>query len=254
MERQLRDDKLLETVEKIRQRITERFPDAGLSKVAAEIIQITKDAIGRAEAISRPILWLRAGQIVLLIIAVAGVVAYTQTRADQKPLWQSFLEFLDVTKGSTAILGATAIFLFTLETRIKRRRALRAVHELRAMAHLIDMHQLAKDPDRLGHPTEPIIVGGRPMDADAMGRYLHYCTELLAIVSKVGQLYVENFPDTAALTAVDHFENLATGLSNKIWQKLMILDRIRSDAEASPVDDRLATHNTAPRSEASPTP
>jgi len=231
MERQLRDDKLLETAEKVRQRIAERFPDSGLATVAAEIIQITRDAIGRAEAIRRPILWLRAAQVVLLAIAVAGVVAYTQTRTDDKPAWQTVLEFLDVTKGHAAILAALAIFLFTLETRYKRRRALRAVHELRAMAHIIDMHQLAKDPDRLGHPTEPLNVAGRPMDADAMGRYLHYSTELLALVSKVGQLYVQDFPDPAAVTAVDNFESLATGLSNKIWQKLMILDRIRSDAE-----------------------
>ena len=254
MERQLREDKLLETAERIRQRIVERFPDSGLSKVAAEIIQITKDAIGRAEAISRPNRWLRAGLVVLLLIAVAGMVTYVRTRTDPKAGWQTVLEFLDVTKSSVAILAATAIFLFTLETRLKRRRALRAVHELRAMAHLIDMHQLTKDPDRLGNPTEPLNVAGRPMDAEAMGRYLHFCTELLAIVSKVGQLYVQDFPDAAAVTAVDHFENLATGLSNKIWQKLMILDRIRSDAETIPVDDRPATGNTAPKSDASPTP
>src|SRR5205085_5849372 len=92
------------------------------------------------------------------------------------------------------------------------------------------MHQLAKDPDRLDHPTKPVDAGGRPMDADAMGRYLHYCTELLAVLSKVGQLYVQDFPDTTALAAVDQFEGLTVGLSGKIWQKLMILDRIRSDA------------------------
>jgi hypothetical protein len=74
------------------------------------------------------------------------------------------------------------------------------------------------------------------MDADAMGRYLHYCTELLAVVSKIGQLYVQDFPDATAQTAVDQFESLATGLSSKIWQKLMILDRIRSDAEPGRVD------------------
>jgi hypothetical protein len=254
MERQLRDDKLLDTAEKVRQRITERFPDSGLSQVAAEIIQITREAIGRAEAISRPNLWIRGGQVLLLLIAVAGVVVYTQTRADQKPLVQTVLEFLDVTKGSAAILAATAIFLFTLETRLKRRRALRAVHELRAMAHLIDMHQLTKDPDRLGHPTEPINVGGRPMDAEAVGRYLHFCTELLAIVSKVGQLYVQDFPDAAAVTAVDHFEGLATGLSNKIWQKLMILDRIRSDAESDKADNLPTTTGTTSERAASPTP
>jgi hypothetical protein len=63
-----------------------------------------------------------------------------------------------------------------------------------------------------------------------MGRYLHYCTELLAIISKIGQLYVQDFPDATAVTSVDHFESLATGLSSKIWQKLMVLDRIRAAA------------------------
>lgn len=62
-----------------------------------------------------------------------------------------------------------------------------------------------------------------------MGRYLHFCTELLALVSKVGQLYVQDFPDATALAAVDQFENLATGLSQKTWQKIMILDQVRPD-------------------------
>src|SRR5262245_61445612 len=137
MERQLRDDKLLETAEKVRQRIAERFPNSGLAQVAAEIVQITREAIGRAEAIRRPNLWLRAGQVVRLVIAVAGAATYLQTRPDQQSAWQAVLEFLDATKGSAAVLAATAIFLFTLETRFKRRRALQAVHELRAMAHLI---------------------------------------------------------------------------------------------------------------------
>jgi hypothetical protein len=236
MKRLLREDKLLETIEQIHKRICERFPDSGLSQVAAEIVQINREALVRAEAIRRPNLWLRAGLVLLLVIAVAGVVTYAATRSDQATFMQTVLQFLDEAKGSAAILTALAVFLVTLETRLKRRRALQAVHELRAMAHIIDMHQLTKDPDRFGHPTQPIIVSNRPMDADAMGRYLHYCTELLAVVSKIGQLYVQDFPDATAQTAVDQFESLATGLSSKIWQKLMILDRIRSDAEPGRVD------------------
>jgi hypothetical protein len=254
VERQLSKEKLLETAEKLHERIKKRFPDAGLAGVAAEIAQITGDAVRRAEAISRPNLWLRAGLIVLLLIAVAGVVTYTQTRDDQKSAWQAFLEFLDVTKGSVAVLAATAIFLYTLETRLKRRRALEAVHELRAMAHLIDMHQLTKDPARLGDKADPVKVGDRELDAQGMGRYLHFCTELLAIVSKVGQLYVQDFPDTTAVTAVDHFESLATGLSNKIWQKIMILDRFRADAEVSHNDDLPVAPNAVPRSDVTLTP
>ncbi|MGD8866586.1 MAG: hypothetical protein PVI01_03135 [Gemmatimonadales bacterium] len=40
-------------------------------------------------------------------------------------------------------------FLFTLEGRIKRRRALHFLRELRALAHIIDLHQLTTDPDRV---------------------------------------------------------------------------------------------------------
>lgn len=97
------------------------------------------------------------------------------------------------------------------------------------MAHLVDMHRLAKDPELLSSTTGPIVVAGKTTSAVSMGRYLHYCTKLLALVSKIGQLYVQDFPDPPALAAVDQFENLATGVSGKIWQKLMILDRMRGE-------------------------
>jgi len=40
-------------------------------------------------------------------------------------------------------------FLTTLESRVKRARALAMIHELRSIAHIIDMHQLTKDPERV---------------------------------------------------------------------------------------------------------
>jgi hypothetical protein len=234
----LREDKLLETVEKIGQRIDERFPGSGLSLVATNIVETTKQAVIRAEAISRPNLVLRAALGLLVVIALGGIYGYVRSGDDSSPPLTRLWQFLDATKGSAAVLGAAALFFVTLETRLKRRRALQAVHELRGLAHIIDMHQLTKDPDRLGHPDEPLYVAGRQLDADSMGRYLHYCTELLAVISKIGQLYVQDFPDAGAVTAVDHFENLATGLASKIWQKIMILDRIRTEtgpvASASP--------------------
>ena len=45
------------------------------------------------------------------------------------------------------LVGAGVFFLMTLETRVKRRRALEAIRELRAIAHIVDMHQLTKDPE-----------------------------------------------------------------------------------------------------------
>ena len=40
----------------------------------------------------------------------------------------------------------------TLEARLNARRALTALHEFRSIAHVIDMHQLTKDPSALGGP------------------------------------------------------------------------------------------------------
>ncbi len=226
----LQKDKLLATVEKIQKRIDARFPGAGLGSVADEVLQITRKALVRAEWISKPNRWLQGGLVAVFLTAITGAAVYLHGREDKTPLWLVLFQFLDATKGSAAALTALAIFLVTLETRLKRRRALQAIHELRSVAHVIDMHQLTKDPDLIENPTRPLDVAGRPMTADDMERYLHYCTELLAVVGKIGQLYVQDFPDSVAQTAVDHFESLATGLSSKIWQKLMILDRIRSNA------------------------
>jgi hypothetical protein len=236
MFRTLKEDKLLETADRLEKRIGERFPQSGLSQVAVEVVQLIREAVVRAERIRRPNMPLRVGLVVLLVLLVLGGVLAFPREDDKLP--QRVLQVLDETKGALVYLGAAALFLITLEVRLKRRRALKAVHELRAVAHIIDMHQLTKDPDRLGEAEAPLMVAGQVLTAEGMGRYLHYCTELLALVSKVGQLYVQDFPDGIALSAVDQFENLATGLSQKIWQKIMILDRIRADrAEEQPAPD-----------------
>ncbi len=109
--------------------------------------------------------------------------------------------------------------------RIKRKRALKAIHELRALAHVIDMHQLTKDPEQLlsrvkGTPSSP----KRTLSAPELIRYLDYCSEMLSLIGKLAALYVQKFDDPVALAAVNEVEDLTTGLSRKIWQKIMILN------------------------------
>ena len=42
-------------------------------------------------------------------------------------------------------LGVAILFLANVETRMKRRRALAALHELRSIAHIVDMHPVLLD-------------------------------------------------------------------------------------------------------------
>jgi hypothetical protein len=61
------------------------------------------------------------------------------------------------------------------------------------------------------------------MSAFELGRYLDYCSEMLALTGKVAAVYIQRFEDPVALQAVNEVEDLTTGLSRKIWQKLMVL-------------------------------
>ena len=51
-------------------------------------------------------------------------------------------------------LGVALFFLFSLEARSKRRQALAGLNDLRSIAHVIDMHQLTKDPEIARHAGE----------------------------------------------------------------------------------------------------
>lgn len=62
------------------------------------------------------------------------------------------------------------------------------------------------------------------MTSYQLTRYLDYCSELLALLSKLAALHAQYVEDHVVLTAVNDVESLAQGLSNKIWQKIMILD------------------------------
>ena len=49
---------------------------------------------------------------------------------------------------------------------------------------------------------------------------------MLSLTGKIAALYVQDFEDGVVLAAVNEVEDLTTGLSRKIWQKLMILYRV----------------------------
>ena len=65
----------------------------------------------------------------------------------------------------------------------------------------------------------------REMTAFELNRYLDYCSELLSLLGKIAALYGKQLDDPVALAAVDNIEALTTGLSRKVWQKVMLIER-----------------------------
>jgi hypothetical protein len=245
MYRRLDPTRISETSRSLCRRISERFPDSSLSRLAAELLAVSGEAAAISDWLSRPHLPLRvlAGtSIVALVAAVISAVINVRGNMAVASSIAEMLQGLEAGINECIFLGIAVFFLLTLENRLKRRRALKAIHVLRSIAHIIDMHQLTKDPDRVRmHGPDTASSPKHPLNAFELTRYLDYCSELLALISKVAAVYVQQFDDPVTLSAVNDVEELTNGLSRKIWQKIMILDRIIAPNPSPP-----ATPGTGP--------
>jgi len=225
--RELDAAKIIETVEALERRVAERFPESGLRQLCIALLGIARDASARAAAIAEPMWLLRVG-VGVLIVATLVVVAGAITQLHLTARFSEFGPFaqaVDAGVNDIVLLCIGMFFLLTLERRIKRRQVLRDLHELRSLAHIADMHQLTKDPERILRAGPSTASSPeRSMTRFELGRYLDYVTELLSLVSKVSALYVQRFEDEIVLGAVNEIESLTTGLSHKIWQKITMLD------------------------------
>ncbi|HET7545290.1 MAG TPA: hypothetical protein VFK05_35735 [Polyangiaceae bacterium] len=234
MFRKLDPEQIVETASRLERRIEERFPGGGLAKLAAELTQVTREARALSLWLAAPNKALRIGVSVAILGLLAIVLAAATTlRGQNGPHdWADWVQSLEALVNDGVFVGIAIYFLLGLEVRRKRARALSALHVLRSLAHIVDMHQLTKDPERTvgGGPRTPSSPE-RTMSAFELTRYLDYSTELLAIISKVAALYVQELADPVTVAAANAVEELAVNLSRAIWQKIVILDRVTPPAQ-----------------------
>ncbi len=232
--------KIVKTVAKLRDRIAERFPGSGLSAVAADLTTTAQATAARVEQLGRPSIALRALAAAAVVAGIAAQI-YVAHLVD----WAAVIRRADVvgiTQGLDSIVNLLLLafgaiwFVLTLEQRLKRRRILYRLFELRSFAHVVDMHQLTKDPTIIlsSGPATPSSPQRR-MSEFELSRYLDYCAEMLALIAKLAALYAGQSPDGAVITAVNEIEALTSDLGRKIWQKIMIISRLdeRGPAERS---------------------
>jgi hypothetical protein len=234
--RSLDANKIIETLERLEQRISERFPGSGLSCVCAELIAVAKQTSKRIELVSRPNWTLRT----LLVVLVGGAFAILFYLISQATAfkgtdeWSEALQGLDALFNIAVLLGGAAFFISTLETRWKRGRALSALHELRSIVHVIDMHQLTKDPSSLG-ATRTSNSPTRDLTPFSLMRYLDYCSEMLSMTAKCAALYAESLSDAVVVDTVGDIERLTSELSSKIWQKITMVQSLEDRDMPGPV-------------------
>jgi hypothetical protein len=225
--RSLSSDKTLETIELLGHRIEERFPKSNLKGVCDSLLEVARASKAKAAWIARPNYPLRAGiGLVIFLGLVTLGFSFSLLEFEKSSLGLSDLVLVfDAAISDVVFIGAAVFFLGTIESRIKRKRALLALHELRSLAHVVDMHQLTKDPNAILNSVSIITPSSPPreMTPFELNRYLDYCSELLSLTGKIAALYVQESRDSVILTAVTDIENLTNDLNRQIWQKLIIL-------------------------------
>jgi hypothetical protein len=227
MYRQLDDDRIIETLARLRDRIIERFPTSSLARVSEELLAIAHESASHVAYLAKPNWSVRAsvGFAILVMLGLLATAASQIRISGGVARWSEFVQGVEAAINDVVFLGIAIFFLVTVETRLKRRRALRALHQLRSIAHVVDMHQLTKDPEQLlSNPPSTASSPPRTMSRAELGRYLDYCSELLSVTSKIAALFVERFDDPVTLAAVNEIESLTAGLSRKIWQKITLLN------------------------------
>jgi hypothetical protein len=226
---ELRPTHILSTLDKLRMRIEERFPDSGLGKVAGELSEVATAVVQLVEQLPKPLWPIRIVTFLAigLLMGLTGWLCVMTVRyipAGESGLME-ILQGAESAINELIFLGLAILFLATLENRIKRKAALNSLHRLRSIAHVVDMHQLTKDPGSLVAEFKKTASSPeRRMTPYELTRYLDYCSELLAINSKLAALHVQCFQDTEVQKTVYEVESLSHELSGMVWQKIMMLE------------------------------
>lgn len=220
--------KIRDTIGLLKKRINDRFPNSSLGYVCGDLYEIAQKTDETILHIQKPRLGWRLVVIsfVLAVLLFSGITLLKCESQTKIISLTEMVQVLDALFNILVLTGGAIIFLVSVENRRKRRNVTQAVNELRCLAHVIDAHQLTKDPCylesnviRTSHSPE------RNMDSFTLSRYLDYCSEMLSLISIVGFLYIQDYHDAVAVEAVNDLEDLSNGLSRKIWQKIINIKR-----------------------------
>ena len=222
----LRAEPVKATVDRVQTRITARFPDRNLRLVAGELSSAVDELLIRPQTRWYGLLRVasRIGMAVLGLVLVVGVILLFSAPTPQANNAWTWITIAESSINDVVFAGIAIYFLWQLPDRVQRNHDLHSLHRLRSLAHVIDMHQLTKDPERFRadfRPTdESVDIQMTPAE---LGNYLDYCSELLSLVSKTAALFAEDTTDQTVLSTVEGLESLTTGMSRKIWQKIALL-------------------------------
>jgi hypothetical protein len=207
---------IIETADHLARRVSEKLPDSTLAGLAAELAQVARQTEERAREARRPIPAIRVASVLAVCGTLVGI-GYLGRHIHARWEFGTISEVFEATDAAFNLLVILAGLLWsfvTLEARIKRKKALASIEELRDFIHLIDITQLYYTPD-LYNPDPAKCLSSLNLDYT----YLLFCTEMLGFISNLAPLYTRGAAGDSILRAVSDVELLANAISAKLLSK-----------------------------------
>jgi len=206
----------METAENLASDIGEKLPGSSLAGLAVELAQIAHATVERARQARNPIYAIRVVSLLAICASLLGLwylLDHIHTRWEFGTITEVF-EAADAGFNLLVLLAGALWFLITFENRIKRKRALESIEELREFIHVIDVTQLFYTP--LVYSPDP-AAARTSVTFDYT--YFLYCTQMLAVISNLAPLYTRGAAGDSILRAASEVEMLANAITAKLLSK-----------------------------------
>jgi hypothetical protein len=212
--------RITETADNLVERIQETLPASSLARLAVELAQVARTSELRALEARTPILGIRLASALAVaasLMALWYLVVHIHTRWEFGTITELF-EAMDAGFNLMILLAGALWFFITLEGRLKRKKALGFLEELREFVHVIDVTQLYYTPEL--YKVEP---AGARTESRLDYTYLLFCTQMLAVISNLAPLYTRGAAGDSILRAASEVELLANAVSTKLLSKTQLV-------------------------------
>jgi hypothetical protein len=209
--------RIIQTAENLAERIGDRLPGRTLASLAVELARIASETDLRARQARKPIIAIRLASITAILaslLCLTYLLRHIHTSWEFGTITEVF-EAADAAFNLLVVLAGAIWFLITLEARIKRRKALASIEELREFIHVIDLTQLYYTPE-----LYDVDVPDSPAQAGLDHTYLLFCTQMIGVISNLAALYGRGGANDSILRAVSEVDMLASAVSTKLLSKV----------------------------------
>src|SRR5688572_12813242 len=128
MYNELKLEYIIQTIRTLQQRIAERFPGSGLSKVAAELLRIAEETGPILTQKKKPHRLVQAAVVLAVVLLIAiplGLLITARGARFEVMGWGGIFQVVESIIQDAIFLGFGVYFLITVESRLDRRVSIR---------------------------------------------------------------------------------------------------------------------------------